>query len=60
MARIGLGEGVGTTNPAPSAVWPSRLTRSARLLRRHLPARWPWRVGWGTALARFRAILLPT
>jgi hypothetical protein len=35
-----------------------RLTRSARRLTLHLPARWPWRIGWTTALARLRAIPL--
>lgn len=35
-----------------------RLTRSARRLTLHLPARWPWQVGWTVALARLRAIPL--
>jgi hypothetical protein len=37
-----------------------RLTRSARRLTLHLPARWPWATGWTTALARLRAIPLTT
>ena len=36
----------------------ARLTRSARRWRLHLPARWPWAVGFGAALARLRAIPL--
>src|ERR1019366_6202244 len=35
-----------------------RLTRSARRLTLHLPARWPWAVGFGDALERLRAIPL--
>jgi hypothetical protein len=35
-----------------------RLTRSARRVTLHLPARWPWAIGWTAALARFRAIQL--
>ena len=35
-----------------------RLTRSARRWTLHLPAGWPWAVGWRTALARLRAIPL--
>lgn len=35
-----------------------RLTRSARRVTLHLPARWPWAAGWTTALARLRAIPL--
>jgi hypothetical protein len=35
-----------------------RLTRSARRLTLHLPARWPWALDWTSALARFRAIPL--
>jgi len=37
---------------------PGRLTRSARRVTLHLPARWPWAIGFGQALARFRAIPL--
>jgi hypothetical protein len=35
-----------------------RLTSSARRLTLHLPARWPWAVGWTVALTRLRAIPL--
>ncbi len=37
---------------------PGRITRSARRLRLHLPARWPWREAFGHALARLRALPL--
>lgn len=35
---------------------PGRLTRSARKLTLHLPARWPWRVAFVEALERIRAL----
>jgi hypothetical protein len=35
---------------------PGRLTRSARLVTLHLPARWPWAGPFQLALARLRAI----
>ncbi len=35
-----------------------RLTRSARRFRLHLPARWPWREAFMTALGRLRALPL--
>ena len=38
--------------------YPGRLTRSARRVTLHLPARWPWAIGFGQALTRFRAIPL--
>jgi hypothetical protein len=37
-----------------------RLTRSARRLTLHLPARWPWAIGWTTALGRLRTIVPTT
>ena len=37
-----------------------RLTRSARRLTLHLPRRWPWETQFSRALARLRAIPLPT
>ena len=52
-ARLGLGEGIVTTKTLRR-----RLTRSARRLTLHLPARWPWVIGWTTALTRLRAIPL--
>jgi hypothetical protein len=39
---------------------PGRLTRSARRRRLHLPTGWPWATQFLTALARLRAIPLPT
>jgi hypothetical protein len=36
----------------------ARLTRLARRLTLHLPARWPWAIEFSTALARLRAIPL--
>ena len=60
-ARIGLGE----TRPVTVKTLRrrlfglvGRLTRSARRLTLHLPARWPWAVDWSIALARLRAIPL--
>jgi hypothetical protein len=57
-ARIGLGEGIVTTRSLRRQLFglPGRLTRSARKVTLHLPARWPWAVGFTTALMRFRAI----
>jgi hypothetical protein len=59
-ARIGLGEGIVTTKTLRRRLFglAGRLTRSARRWTLHLPARWPWAVGWNAALARFRAIPL--
>jgi Transposase DDE domain group 1 len=59
-ARIGLGEGIVTTKTLRRRLFSlaGRLTRSARRVMLHLPARWPWAVGWATALARLRAIPL--
>jgi hypothetical protein len=59
-ARIGLGEGIVTTKTLRRRLFglAGRLTRSARRVRLHLPARWPWAVGWHAALARLRAIPL--
>jgi hypothetical protein len=59
-ARLGLGEGIVTTKTLRRRLFSlvGRLTRSARRVRLHLPARWPWSIGWSTALARLRAIPL--
>ena len=59
-ARIGLGEGIVTTKTLRRRLFGlvGRLTRSARRVRLHLPARWPWAVGFAAALARLRAIPL--
>ena len=59
-ARIGLGAGIVTTKTLRRRLFGlvGRLTRSARRVTLHLPARWPWAIGWTAALARFRAIPL--
>ena len=59
-ARIGLGEGIVTTKTLRRRLFGlvGRLTRSARRVTLHLPARWPWAVGWAAALTRLRAIPL--
>ena len=59
-ARLGLGTGIVTTKTLRRRLFGlvGRLTRSARRVTLHLPARWPWAIGWSTALARLRAIPL--
>jgi len=59
-ARIGLGAGIVTTKTLRRRLFglPGRLTRSARRVTLHLPARWPWAIGFAAALARLRAIPL--
>jgi hypothetical protein len=59
-ARIGLGEGTVTTKTLRRRLFGlvGRLTRSARRVRLHLPARWPWAIGFAAALTRLRAIPL--
>ena len=59
-ARIGLDEGIVTTKTLRRRLFglPGRLTSSARRFTSHLPARWPWAVGFVEALARFRALPL--
>jgi hypothetical protein len=59
-ARLGLGEGIVTTKTIRRRLFGlvGRLTRSARRVTLHLPARWPWAIGWSAALARLRAIPL--
>ena len=59
-ARIGLGAGIVTTKTLRRRLFGlvGRLTRSARRWRLHLPAGWPWAVGFAAALARLRAIPL--
>ena len=61
-ARIGLGEQIVTTKSLRRRVFAlvGRITRSARLLTLHLPQRWPWEEQVSRALARLRAIPLPT
>ena len=59
-ARLGLGEGIVTTKTLRRRLFAlaGRLTRSGRRVSLHLPARWPWVIGWSTALARLRALPL--
>ena len=59
-ARLGLGAGIVTAKTMRRRLFSlvGRLTRSARRLTLHLPARWPWAVEFTAALARFRALPL--
>ncbi|MGC8635165.1 MAG: transposase [Candidatus Limnocylindrales bacterium] len=59
-ARIGLNTGIVTTRTLRRRLFSlvGRLTRSARRLTLHLPARWPWASEFGAALERLRAIPL--
>jgi Transposase DDE domain group 1 len=61
-SRLGLGEGIVTTKTLRRRLFglAGRLTRSARRVTLHLPARWPWAIAWQAALGRLRAIPLPT
>jgi hypothetical protein len=61
-ARVGLAAGIVTTKTLRRRLFGlvGRLTRSARRLTLHLPARWPWALDWSTALTRLRAIPLVT
>jgi len=56
-ARIGLGESIVTTKTLRRRLFglAGRLTRSARRFTLHLPARWPWAIGFAASLARLRA-----
>jgi hypothetical protein len=59
-SRLGLGAGIVTTKTLRRRLFSlvGRLTRSARRVTLHLPARWPWAIGFSTALARIRTIPL--
>ena len=61
-ARIGLGEQVVTTKTLRRRCFSlaERLTRKARRLMLHLPRRWPWQDQFSSALARLRALPLPS
>ena len=61
-ARIGLGEQVVTTKTLRRRFFSlaGRLTRSARRLTLHLPRRCPWEAQFSDALARMRALPLPS
>ena len=61
-ARIGLGEQLVTTKTLRRRFLSlaGRLTRKARRLTLHLPHRWPWKNQFSSALARLRALPLPS
>ena len=61
-ARIGLGEQIVTTKTLRRRFFSlaGRLTRSACRLTLHLPQRWPWGNQFSGALARLRALPLPS
>ena len=61
-ARIGLGQQIVTTKTLRRRVFAlaGRITRSARRITLHLPQRWPWETQFSRALARLRAIPLPS
>ena len=61
-ARIGLGEQVVTTKTLRRRFFSlaGRLTRKARRLTLHLPQGWPWQDQFSSALARLRALPLPS
>ena len=60
--RIALGETVATTKTLRRRFFSlaGRLTRSARRLTLHLPRHWPWETQFSNALARLRALPLPS
>ena len=60
--RIGLGEQLVTTKTLRRRFFSlaGRLTRKARLLTLHLPQGWPWQNQFSSALARLRALPLPS
>ena len=61
-ARIGLGEQLVTTKTLRRRFFSlaGRLTRSARRLTLHLPQGWPWEAQFSGAVARLRALPLPS
>ena len=60
--RVGLGEPAATTKTLRRRFFSlaGRLTRSARRLTLHLPQGWPWQNQFSSALARLRALPLPS
>ncbi len=60
--RIGLGEALVTTKNLRRRFFSlaGRITRSARRLTLHLPQGWPWQNQFSSALARLRALPLPS
>ena len=61
-ARLGLGEQIVPTKTLRRRFFSlaGRLTHSVRRLTLHLPQRWPWENQFSRALARFRALPLPS
>ena len=61
-ARIGLGEQLATTKTLRRRFFSlaGRITRTARRLTLHLPQGWPWQNQFSRALARLRALPLPS
>ena len=61
-ARIGLGEPVMTTKTLRRRFFSlaGRITRKARRLTLHLPQGWPWQNQFSSALAKLRALPLPS
>ena len=60
--RLGLGEPVATTKTLRRRFFSlaGRITRKARRLTLHLPQDWPWQNQFSSALARLRALPLPS
>ncbi len=60
--RLGLGEPVATTKTLRRRFFAlaGRITRKARSLTLHLPHSWPWQNQFSSALARLRALPLPS
>ena len=60
--RLGLGEPVATAKTLRRRFFSlaGRLTRKARRLTLHLPQGWPWQNQFSSALARLRALPLPS
>ena len=60
--RLGLGEPVATTKTLRRRFFSlaGRITRKARRLTLHLPQGWPWQNQFSRALARLRALPLPS
>ena len=61
-ARIGMGEQLATTKTLRRRFFSlaGRLTRKARRFILHLPQGWPWQNQFSSALARLRALPLPS
>jgi hypothetical protein len=61
VTQLGLGHQILTTKTLRRRLFglAGRITRSARRLTLHLPARWPWASQFSAALARLRALPVP-